>query len=302
MWRSAATSSLTIIILLIGVCVSGTLLGQTSFEPALDFSRTEFELGEAIVFTVGRAAAARVPYAALMDATCTVSITQPNGTQAAAKTFQGPGVYNGPILVQSLFHKELLNDLVALSPGVYRVAHSCGNQATVREITITPARLVDQLFLEASFPERIDVSGNQPLVVGISARNRGNTPLHVSKLAVANPVAVFAIPSYPATFRITPQTPAGQQPDQNSRTADIEAAATYALALTLENPLRNDSRYRISGNRIDGYQLNIVFVIPTSAESPAGVEGLYRFTACYDAAGQRVSTPCTPIGLVSYFP
>ena len=156
-------------------------------------------------------------------------------------------------------------------------------------VTIKPPRLVAQLSLEPTFPEKIDLSGNNPLAVRFSAKNQGTVTLHVLKSAVDRPLAVFAIPSLPGTFRMNLH-----QPTQSAGIAHLQRDDAYTATVSIENPLKAVS---------DRFQLNFVFVIPiTSDENPAGVEGLYRFTACYDAAGQRVSTACTPFRMTSYFP
>ena len=276
-----------------------TILRQVTFEPTLDFTVTEFELGEAIVFHMGRHTSTRVDPARLMEASCSLSIKPPNGAEAIVKTIQGLGVYDGPSLVQSLGHKVLLNDLVALSPGGFRVAHTCGTEAAVRVVTIKPARLVEQLSLEPAFPGKIDLSGNDPLAVQFSAKNQGAVTLHVLKSALDRPLAVFAIPSLPGTFRMYLK-----QPTESAGIAHLQRDGAYTATVSFENPLKAVSSSR-GGSlvRVDRFQLNFVFVIPiTSDENPAGVEGLYRFTACYDAAGQRVTTTCTPFGMTSYFP
>jgi hypothetical protein len=302
MRRSKPALFLAAIIVSIVIFTTTKIKGQSMFEPTLDFPKSEFELGEAIVFKVGRQTSALVNPTTLMEAACSLSLEQPNGTKTVVKTIQGLEIYDGPSLGQSLGYNELLNDLTTLSLGVYRIGHTCGNQAVVREIAIKPARLVEQLSLDPIFPERIDPSGNNPIIVRIRARNLGVTTIRVSKTAVDQPIAVLAIPSGPAIYRMALQLPLRPQTNQNTQMANLEPEAAYMPDLTFENPLiRALSRYR--QGKIDRFQISLVFVISiTSDGNPIGADGLYRFTACYDAAGQKLTTPCTPFSLKGYFP
>ena len=145
----------------------------------------------------------------------------------------------------------------------------------------------------SGFPEKIDLSGHDPIAVQFSAKNKGAVTLHILKSAVDRPLAVFA--SLTGTFRMSLQ-----QPTVSAGIAHLQRDEAYTATVSFENPLKAVSSSRGGSDR---FQLNFVFVIPMrSAENPAGVEGLYRFSACYDAAGQRVSTTCTPFGMTSYFP
>jgi len=293
---------LVAIIALTFVSNTTTIVGQTTFEPTLDFPRAEFELGEAIVFEVGRHTSASVNPITLMAEACSVFLEQPNGTKAILKTQQGLGIYDGPGLVQSLSHKELLNDLATLSLGVYRFGHSCGNQAVVREITIKPARLVEQLSLEPIFPERIDPSGHDPIVVRIKSRNLVVATIRITKTAIDHPIAVLAIPSIPANFRMDLQLLPMTQANQNTQVVNLEPETAYNPDLSFENPLIK-ALTRWSQDKIDAFQINLVFVISiTSNGNPTRADGLYRFTACYDAAGKKATTQCMRSSLAGYFP
>src|SRR5436305_6911 len=93
------------------------VVNKTTAEPTIEISPTirlkgaEFFLGERVACELGKHTSKQVAGPWLASADCVLKVVRPDGKEFLRKEGRTQ-IYNGPTMVSSLFHTELLNDLI----------------------------------------------------------------------------------------------------------------------------------------------------------------------------------------------
>jgi hypothetical protein len=297
----------TWVIALIGlafVSFASPAIAQQPIEATLAFDRTEFELGEPIVFAYGRKVRGMIDAIRFQEPLCELSVRRPDGTKVFTREIQGFAIYDGPSQVNSLFRRALLNDLARLSEGNYHVVHSCGARGVSQQIVIKPPSLFEKVSIAVVLPQAVDLSGSNPLSVIFTVRNGLNRPVRIvapGPNRYAGVVAALSVPTIPAGGPLPTRSfetvgsavpvllPAAQPNIAGLSVVNLAPGESFTANVTLTYGV--DQR---SLTRGEAFELHLAAIVPVLLEGDQPVIRAYRKTgACYDRSGTRIDEECT---------
>jgi hypothetical protein len=300
-----------IALIALGFVSASPAIAQQSIEATLVFDRTEFELGEPIVFAYGRKVPGMIDAMRLLEPLCELSVRRPDGSKLFTRESQGITVYDGPSQVSSLFRKALLNDLVRLAEGNYNVVHSCGARGVSQQIAIRAPSLLEKVSISVVFPQMLDLFGRDLVKVVVTVTNDLDRLIRIvapSSNRSAGVVAALSVPSIPATAwlpmsssdsagsAVSAFLPITRSNFEKLNLVNLGPGESFTANLTFSK----DSVQRFTDGdrtRADGFQLQSAAIVPILLDSPNGdqpVMRAFRQTGvCYDRSGNRNDAGCT---------
>jgi hypothetical protein len=289
-------------------------LSPNAVSPTIRIDRTEFFLGEQVVFEIGKRTAEEVAGPALAEARCELRVVRPDG-KAIVQQRGGPVSYDGPSRVSFLFQPELLNDIDDhMAVGKYQIIYACGVKKTSVSIQLRELPILKNIHVALQFPDRLRVSKDKSLRVGVTVSNESSTPIEIvipdsNYWARVIAYADYEHPSASILFNSNAVAQAINNANYRVRISStnmdrlkshtIPAKGSYSTEIEFQGAAAGgglvDSRWAPTDQFavVGGLVLHLFTQIddlPQNNERP--IELLIRSKACYAVTGERQSTEC----------
>lgn len=290
-------------------------ISLNAVSPTIRTARTEFFLGEQIVFEIGKRTAEEVDGPALAATACELSVVRPDG-RAIVRHEGVLGPYDGPSRISFLSHMELLNDIDdRLSVGRYQIIYTCGSQKASISIQLRELPILRNIRVTLQFPAQVRLSKDKSIKIQATISNELSSPIEIvipNSNYWARPVVYAYWEHPPARTGFVSDSEARALKDPNYRTRisfvnldklklhTIPAKESYITEAefygsALNEGLYTDSRWLPQGQFeiVSGLVLHLF--LPADAMSQdrsRPIDLLIRSKACYAATGERKSAGC----------
>jgi hypothetical protein len=327
-WPNASTVLKTLFLfcllplVICAVANDGMSLSPDAVLPTIRIDRTEFFLGEQVVFEIGKRTAKNVDGPALAEILCELKVVRPDEKEIVQQE-GGPSAYDGPSRVSFLFQQELLNDIDGhLAAGRYQILYACGTHETSVSIQLRELPILRDIHVGLQFPARLRLSKDKSLKVEVKVSNDLAMPIRIvipdsNYWARVVAYADYAHPPARIDFDSNTVPQAINNPNYRTRisTANIDrlklhtvpAKGSYSTEIEFHGTA-------VSGGLVDSHwlptnQFEVVGGLVLHLFSPVDglfqgndrpVELLVRSKSCYGVTGERQTTGCE--GAIEHWP
>jgi hypothetical protein len=296
-------------------------LSPNAVSPTIRIDRTEFFLGEQVIFEIGKRTAEDVDGPALAAAPCELKVVGPDG-KAIVQQRGGPIPYDGRSRVSFLFQPELLNDIDDhLAVGRYQILYACGEKETSVSVQLRELPILRDIHVALQFPVQVRLSKDRSMKLGLTVSNESAMPIKIvipdsNYWARVVAYADYAHPPAWTLFSSNALAQAVNNPNYRTRISSanidrlklhtIPAKGLYSAEIEFHGAAGGglvDSQWSPTNQFevVGGLVLHLFSPMdgsPQSSDRP--IELLIRSKTCYAVTGEKQSTECE--GAIRHWP